>query len=164
MVSIIVAASENDVIGRANAIPWRLSRDLKNFKTMTTGHACIMGRKTYESIVARLGRPLPDRTSIVITHRPEGSAPDGVVFVGSWDEAMRHVTGDAFVIGGATVYAAALPSADRLIFTRVHARMDGDVKFPSLNEAEWNVVHEEEWPKDEKNEFDATYRIYERRR
>lgn len=164
MISIIVAASDNDVIGRANTIPWRLSRDLKNFKTLTTGHACIMGRKTYESIVARLGRPLPDRTSIVISHRAETAAPNGVVFVRSWDEAFRQVKGDAFVIGGATVYAEALSFADRLLLTRVHAQMDGDVKFPSLNDAEWRVVHEEAWPKDEKNEFDATYRIYERLR
>lgn len=162
MISIIVAASDNNVIGRANSIPWRLSRDLKNFKTLTTGHACIMGRKTYESIVARLGKPLPDRRSIVISHRSERQSLEGVTFVSSWEGAVQAVSDDTYVIGGATVYADALGIADRLNLTRVHTQVDGDVMFPTVDFSKWKLIHEEQWPKDEKNEYDATYQIYER--
>ena len=166
MVSLIVAASDNDVIGHLNGLPWYLPRDLKNFKALTTGHTCIMGRKTFESIMARLGKPLPDRTSIIITHQIGFHAPAGVIVAGSWKESMRHVAAEeeVFVSGGEAIYAMALPHADRIYLTRVHMQVEGDVKLPIADFSDWNLVHEEEWLKDEKNPVDATYHIYERKR
>lgn len=164
MLSLIVAASDNDVIGRANALPWQLSRDLKNFKEVTTGHAVVMGRKTYESIFARLGKPLPNRKNIVVTQQQGFQAPDCTV-VHSLEEAFKAVPDEeVFVIGGEAMYRLALPLVDRLYITRVHAQIEGDVKLPAIDFSEWKVVHEEIWPKDEKNEYDATYQIYERKR
>lgn len=164
MVSMIVAASENDVIGRANALPWHLPRDLKNFKDVTTGNTVVMGRKTYESIVARIGKPLPNRKNVIVTQQADFQAPECVV-VHSLEEAMESTKGEnVFVIGGEAIYRAALPLVDRVHLTRVHAQIEGEVKLPAINFSEWNLVSEEKWPQDEKNEFDATYQIYERKR
>lgn len=165
MISVIVAATDNDVIGRANDLPWYLSRDLKNFKEVTTGHTTIMGRKTFDSIFARLGKPLPNRKNVIVTGQADFSAPPECVVVHSWEEAMEQTKGDeVFVIGGATLYRLALPFADRLHLTRVHATIDGDVMLPPIDFSEWNLVSEESWPKDEKSAYDATYQIYERKR
>lgn len=164
MVSMIVAASENDVIGRANALPWHLPRDLKNFKDVTTGNTVVMGRKTYESIVARIGKPLPNRKNVIVTQQADFQAPECVV-VHSLEEAMESTKGEnVFVIGGEAIYRAALPLVDRVHLTRVHAQIEGEVKLPAINFSEWNLVSEEKWSQDEKNEFDATYQIYERKR
>ncbi len=163
MISIIVAASDNDIIGRSNKIPWNLPRDFKNFKTLTTGHTCIMGRKTFESIVARIGGPLPKRKNVIITRQVDYKAP-GCVVVNSWDEAMDVIKGeDVFVSGGEAIYAMALPHADRLILTRVHTQSDGDVRLPIIDFSNWRLIHEEQWLKDKKNEYDVIYQIYERR-
>lgn len=165
MISIIVAASDNDVIGHANALPWYLSRDLKNFKELTTGHTTVMGRKTFESIMARIGKPLPNRKNVVITTQSDFQAPPEVIVVHSWEEAMEKTKEEeVFVSGGEAIYKMALPHADRLILTRVHMNSEGETKFPIKDFSEWKLVHEESWPKDEKNEWDATYQIYERRR
>ncbi|MCK9361232.1 dihydrofolate reductase [Patescibacteria group bacterium] len=164
MLSMIVAASENDVIGKANALPWHLPRDLKNFKEVTTGNTVVMGRKTFESIFARLGKPLPNRKNVIVTQQPDFQAPECVV-VHSLEEALEKTKGEnVFVIGGEAVYRLALPMTDRLHLTRVHTSVDGDVKLPTINFSEWNLISEERWPKDEKNEFDATYQVYERKR
>jgi dihydrofolate reductase len=165
MISIIVAASDNDVIGQANTLPWRLSRDLKNFKELTTGNTVVMGRKTFESIIARLGHPLPNRKNVVITRQQDFVASPEVVVVGSWEQAIEKTKGEeVFVSGGEAIYKIALQSADRLYLTRVHAQSDGDIRLPTINFSEWNLVKEEQWPKDEKNEFDATFQLYERKR
>jgi dihydrofolate reductase len=165
MISIIVAASDNDVIGQANALPWHLSRDLKHFKDLTTGNAVIMGRKTFESIMARLGKPLPNRKNVVITTQKDFVVPPEVVVTGSFEEAIEKTKGEeVFVSGGAAIYAMALPHTDRIYLTRVHMQSAGDVHLPSIDFSEWNLVKEEQWPKDEKNEFDATFQLYERRR
>ncbi|HVM90512.1 MAG TPA: dihydrofolate reductase [Verrucomicrobiae bacterium] len=163
MVSMIVAASENGVIGRANQLPWRLSRDLKNFKECTTGHTVIMGRKTFESIFARLGKPLPDRKNVVVTTNADFKA-DGCVIVHSIEEAIEQTKGEeVFVIGGETIYRQALPFTDRLLLTTVHTTLEGDAKMPDIHFDEWDLLSQEEWPKDEKNEYDATYQMYERK-
>lgn len=165
MISVIVAATDNDVIGRANDLPWYLSRDLKNFKDVTTGHTTIMGRKTFDSIFARLGKPLPNRKNVIVTTQTDFHAPPECVVAHSWEEAIEKTKGEEiFVIGGATLYALALPFADRLHLTRVHATIEGDVRLPPIDFSEWNLVSEEVWPKDEKNKFDASYQIYERKR
>ncbi|KAA0205954.1 dihydrofolate reductase [Candidatus Uhrbacteria bacterium] len=164
MISIIVAVSDNDVIGHQNVLPWYLSRDLKNFKKLTTGNTVVMGRKTFDSIMARLGHPLPDRKNVIITRQEDFRAPDCVV-AHSWEEAIEKTKGEnVFIGGGEAIYRMALPQADRLHLTRVHMQSEGDVKFPPVDFFEWNLVHEEEWPKDEKNETAATYQIYERKR
>lgn len=165
MINIIVAASDNDVIGHLNQIPWYLPRDLKHFKELTMGHTALMGRKTFESIVARIGKPLPDRKNVVITRQTDFVAPPEVIIASSWEDAMEKTKGEeVFVSGGEAIYAMALPHADRLLLTRVHTQSEGGVRFPIQDFSAWTLVHEEAWPKDEKNAFDATYQVYERRR
>ena len=155
--SIIVAISENHVIGRDGGLPWHLSADLKNFKRLTMGHPIIMGRKTYDSI----GRPLPGRTSIVIT-RQDSYQPDGVETVGTIADALKRAepSDEAFVIGGAEIYRLALPLADRLYVTRVHATVEGDVMFPELDPTEWQLQSAEPHKADEQNDFDFAFESY----
>jgi len=154
-VSLIVAMSENRVIGRAGGLPWRLSDDLRRFKRLTTGHTIIMGRKTFESI----GRPLPNRTSIVITRQADWTTED-VIVAHSLDEALERASHDdeVFVIGGGEIFGQALPRADRLYLTIVHADIEGDVYFPAIDESNWRCVHEERHEADERNEYAYTFR------
>lgn len=159
MISIIVAASANNVIGAKGDLPWHLSDDLKRFKAVTMGKPIVMGRKTWESI----GRALPGRQNIVITRRHDFAA-DGCDVVHSVDEAMS-AAGDVdeiMVIGGSQVYEIFLPAAQRLYLTRVHADVEGDAFFPAVDEDEWQLVSEEIHSADERNEFDCSFRIYER--
>ena len=131
---LIVAVAENGVIGAGGAIPWRLKSDMARFKAMTMGKPVVMGRKTFVSI----GRPLPGRTNIVVT-RDAGFRADGVVVTHSFADAQAIATGDALrrfateiaVIGGAEIYAQWMDGADRLEITEVHARPDGDTRFPA---------------------------------
>jgi dihydrofolate reductase len=159
VISIIVAASANNVIGAQGDLPWHLSDDLRRFKAVTMGKPIVMGRKTWESI----GRALPGRQNIVITRR-QGFVADGCDVVHSVDEAMR-VAGNVdeiMVIGGSEVYEVFLPAAQRLYLTRVHADVDGDAFFRAVEEDEWQLVSEETRSADERNEFDYSFRIYER--
>lgn len=157
--SIIVAISENRVIGNRGQLPWRLSADLRRFKRLTTGHAIVMGRKTFESI----GRPLPDRTSIVLTRRPEARFP-GALTASSLDHARRLAAGDneLFVIGGAQLYAQALAEADRIYLTRVHAVVEGDAFFPEVDFNQWRAIEESQHRADERNQFDHSFYVYDR--
>jgi dihydrofolate reductase len=136
---LVVAAAENGVIGRDGAMPWHLPEDLKRFKRMTVGHPVIMGRKTF----AAIGRPLPGRHNIVLT-RDSRFRADGVTVAANLAEAIAAAGLDPrarahtlFVIGGAEVYAQALPLAARVELTRVHAAPDGDAHFPPLDASEW---------------------------
>jgi dihydrofolate reductase len=160
ILSCIVAVADNGVMGRGNGLPWRLSADLKRFKGLTTGHTLIMGRKTFESI----GRPLPNRTSIVLT-RDRGYEPPGAVVVHSLEEALERCRGEqeVFAIGGAAVFREALPRAQRLYFTRVHADVAGDVLFPDTTLEDWERVERTAAPADDKNEFATTFEVYVRR-
>ena len=158
-VSIIAALSTNNVIGRGNALPWRLSADLKRFKTLTMGHHLIVGRKTFESI----GRPLPGRTMVVLT-RGSLAAP-GVLTATSIDEALALAAQDAepFLAGGADVYAQTLRRADRMYLTRVHAEIDGDATFPEFDDVnEWRLADSEHFEADEKNEYPFSFLTYDR--
>ena len=160
--SLLAALSTNNVIGRDNEIPWRLSTDLKRLKAMTMGHHVIMGRKTYESV----GRPLPGRTNIVIT-RQEGYGPEGVTVVHSLEDAVRIAAqnGDdeAFILGGAEIYAQAMHRADRMYLTRVHAEVEGDTWFPEFDDvSEWQLTDAEHFDADEKNEYPFSFLTYER--
>jgi dihydrofolate reductase len=136
--SLIVARARNGAIGRDNALPWHLPEDLQHFKATTLGHPILMGRRTFESI----GRPLPGRRSIVLTRDPAW-AHAGCERAASLDEAVALCAGvpEAFVIGGAQVYAAALPNADRLIITEVDLDVDGDAFFPPTDPAEWTCTN-----------------------
>jgi dihydrofolate reductase len=161
MISIIVAASTNNVIGAQGALPWRLSDDLQRFKAVTMGKPIVMGRKTWDSI----GRPLPGRQNIVIT-RQAGFSAEGCDVVASVDEAVA-AAGDAdeiMVIGGSQIYALALPLAERLYLTRVHADVEGDAFFPAVDETGWQLARDEPHAADERNEFACSFRVYERRR
>lgn len=137
--SIIVAMTKERVIGYQNKIPWHLSEDLKHFKKITMGHPIIMGRKTFESI----GHPLPGRENIVITRNKNYKAV-GVTIVHGLEEALKNKTGECFVIGGAEIYKAALPQADKLYLTLIHDQIKGDTFFPPVDlENEFTVMAKE---------------------
>lgn len=158
-VSIIAAMAENRVIGVNNTLPWRLPADLRHFRRLTTGHHVIMGRRNYESI----GRPLPDRTNIVVTRNPAYRAP-GCVVRHSLEEALRD-TGDdpeVFVIGGAEIYRQALARADRLYLTLVHANVPGDTFFPEFDAREWRETGRTRHEADDKNPYACSFVTYER--
>ena len=158
MISLIVAASENHVIGRGGELPWRLSDDLKRFKAVTMGKPIVMGRKTFESI----GRPLPGRQNIVITRRSDLEI-EGASVVASAAGALDVAAGadEIMIIGGSQVYALFLPLADRIYLTRVHADVAGDARFPELGD-EWRLVADERHVADDNNDYDISFRLYER--
>ena len=136
LLTLIAAVARNGVIGQDKRLPWHLPADLKHFKTLTTGHTVIMGRKTWESLPPNF-RPLPGRQNIVVT-RNAGYAAAGAVVVGSLPAALAAAAGDeAFVIGGAELYAAALPQAARLRLTEIDADFAGDTWFPPRDPREW---------------------------
>ncbi len=135
MVALVVAHSANRVIGRDGGLPWRLPGDLRRFRELTTGHAVVMGRRTYESLPDAF-RPLPERRNIVLSTDPAYRA-DGAEVVGDLDAAL---TGTRFVIGGGAVYAQALPLAQRVYATEIEAEVDGDTFFPELPAAAWRCV------------------------
>jgi dihydrofolate reductase len=157
--SLIVALSENQVIGRDGRLPWHLSGDLRRFKQLTMGHTIVMGRKTYESI----GRPLPGRTSIVITRQPD-YRPPGVTVAASLDEARRLAAGDTelFYIGGGEIYRQVLPIVERIYMTRVHAQVTGDTAFPELASSQWRLMEQTEHGADKSNDFPFSILVYER--
>ena len=138
--TLVAARARNGVIGRDGGLPWRIPADLAHFKATTMGAPIVMGRRTWESI----GRPLPGRRNVVVSRNPE-LAVDGAEVVASLDAALA-VCGDVpevFVIGGAELYAAALPVADRLVLTEVDADVDGDTYFPPLDAREWQATSTE---------------------
>jgi dihydrofolate reductase len=161
MISIVVAQARNRVIGKSSDLPWYLPADLKHFKDLTTGHAVIMGRKTHDSIFARLGKPLPNRANIVVTHQ-EDFAPKGVIVAHSVEEALGLAEGEVFIIGGAQIYEQALPYVDSIYLTQIEADIDGDTYFPELNSAEWTQTAQEAHVADDKNQFDYTFITLER--
>lgn len=137
-ISLIVAADENNIIGGDNKLLWHIPEDLKHFKALTLGKPIVMGRKTYDSI----GRPLPGRPNIVITRNPQWKA-DGVTTATSLEEAFdtaETLGPETMVIGGATIYEAALPFATSVYLTRIHKVYTGDAAFPALSQAEWQEV------------------------
>lgn len=157
-----MAKAKNNVIGKDNQLIWKLSSDLQLFKKLTTGHHIIMGRKTYESV----GKPLPNRTSIVITRNKDFELPDGHYIFHSLEDAVKLCISknleQVYVIGGAEIYRQALPICDELIVTQVDAAPEGDVYFPEIDPDKWNVISQEHFQKDEKNEYDFNLVIYKR--
>jgi dihydrofolate reductase len=160
-VELVVAASENDVIGTANQLPWRLPADLRHFRALTMGHSILMGRKTYESI----GKALPGRANWVLSRSPGFSPPDARV-ARSLEEvqASADKTSPLMVIGGAEVYALCLPRACRIHITLVHAQISGgDTFFSAWREPEWREVGRERHEADEKNAYSYSFLTLERR-
>jgi dihydrofolate reductase len=158
-ISLVVAMASNGVIGRDNQLPWHLPADLKHFKQTTMGKPMLMGRKTWESI----GRPLPGRTSIVITS-DRSYAAAGCIVVHSIDAAMAAATGqdEVMVIGGADLYRQLLPRADSIYLTRVHEAFDGDTFFPKISNSEWHEVARSDYEADENNPHDYSFIQLER--
>lgn len=143
-VSLVAAVARNGVIGRDGAIPWHLPEDMARFRELTMGHAVVMGRRTWDSLPDRF-RPLPGRRNVVVTRNPEWSA-EGAERAGSLEDALALVERDehVFVIGGAELYAAALPCADELLLTEVDLEVKGDAVFPPWNRAAFVEVSREE--------------------
>ena len=139
-VSLIVAMAKNRVIGANNTLPWHLPADLKHFKALTTGHHIVMGRKTFDSI----GKPLPGRTSVVITRNADYFVP-GVIVTNSLEAALSACGADKeiFVIGGAEIFAQALGFADTLYITEIKRDVAGDVSFPEFDKTEWQEISRE---------------------
>lgn len=163
--SVIVAVAENGVLGKNNALPWYLPEDLKYFRQTTMGKPIVMGRKTFESI----GKPLPGRSNIVVSRNPDYRA-EGVTVVGSLPEALELATDIAvidgkdelMVIGGAAIYAAAIPLADRLYITEVHAEVAGDAHLPEVDWSEWQELARERHAAAEPNPYDFSFVVYQR--
>ena len=161
VISFIVAASENNVIGKDNQLPWHLPTDMKYFKNITWGMPVIMGRKSFDA----LGKPLNGRKNIVITRNKNWKA-NGVQVVQSIDKAIilasQTDAKEIFITGGAEIFRAALPSADKIYLTRVHGNFEGDAFFPELNKEEWRLTRNFDCEPDEKNAFALSFQVWER--
>ncbi|MGC3982195.1 MAG: type 3 dihydrofolate reductase [Steroidobacteraceae bacterium] len=159
MLSLILAVADNGVIGQQNGLPWRLPEDLKRFKQVTLGKPVIMGRKTFDSI----GKPLPGRTNIVITRQPDlqlpgctvvPSLPTALVAAGAVEEAM--------IMGGAEIYRQALPLAQRIYLTQVHAQIEGDAYFEALDAKQWQEIAREDYSADARHAHAYSFVVLER--
>jgi len=158
-ISLLVAMARNRVIGANGAIPWHLPDELKLFKKLTMGHHMIMGRKTWESI----GKPLPGRTSVVVT-RQKGYVAPGAIVAHSLDAAIAAAGGDGeiFVIGGSEIFAAALPRAGRLYLTTVDATPEGDTYMPEFHPGEWRLASSHSHETDDRHPYAYRHAVYER--
>lgn len=161
--TIIVAASENNVIGINNDLPWHLSDDLKFFKKTTLGKPVLMGRKTFES----LGKPLPKRLNIVLS-RSRQNLPEGVMQFEQYEQAIRFLekqqVEEVCIIGGGVVFADTIDSVDQIYLTRVHTTLEnGEVFFPELNAKKWQLVWEEFHPQDENHNYSFSFQHYKKR-
>ncbi len=161
IISIIVAMDETRGIGVEGRLPWHLPADLKRFKSLTMGHHLIMGRKTFASI----GRPLPGRTTIIVT-RDQSFQPEGCLVAHSLETALEFarldLENDVFVIGGAEIFIQAIELADRIYLTQVHSSLPADVYFPEFAAADWLETDSEYHPADEKNRYPFTFKILAR--
>lgn len=160
-VTLIVAAAENNAIGKGNQMPWHLPNDFKYFKSKTMDHSIVMGRKTFESI----GKALPGRRNIVISRQPNFKA-DEVDVANSVQAVMNYCRdeNEIFIIGGAEIYKQSLPIADEVLLTRVHTTIsDADAFFPELPANEWELMNQDPHKKDDKHKFDYTFEVYKRK-
>lgn len=159
IVSLIVAASTNNVIGKNNELIWSLPSDMRFFKNTTWAMPVVMGRKTYES----LGKPLPGRLNIVIT-RQENWKPENTVVVHSLEAAIEAAAlenyKEVFVIGGGEIFKEAMPIADKIYLTRVDAELEGDAFFPPIDRRQWTMVSEQSFPSDEKHAYAYQFQLW----
>jgi len=162
IISCIVATAKNNVIGKDNDIPWYLPADLNYFKKVTINHPIIMGRNCYASI----GRPLPKRTNIIVTRDPFFISSNCLVahsIPQALSMALDKNIEEVFIIGGGQIYAQTMDLCSKIYWTEVDLEVDGDVFFPDVSMDEWELVSEEPHTKDEKNEFDYNFKVYQRR-
>jgi len=163
-ISIIVAVSDNGLIGKDNQLIWHLPADLKYFKETTKGHAVIMGRKNYESIPEKY-RPLPGRTNIIVSRNPDYNAPACILvnsIEAAIDEAKKLNDDEVFIIGGGEIYRQSISLADKLYLTRIHGEFVGDTYFESPGIEEWKLVSSRVYPNDEANKWGHTYEVYDK--
>lgn len=162
VLSIVVAASTNNVIGKDNQLLWKLPNDMKFFKNTTWGMPVIMGRKTFES----LGKPLTGRTNIVITRQPD-YAPEGTHIARDLDQAIALAADvdarEAFILGGGEIYRLSLPYTQRIYLTRVHTIIDGDTYFPVIDEKEWDLLSQLDFKADDKHLYDYSFQVWQRK-
>ena len=160
MIIMIAAVAENNALGKNNELVWHLPNDFKRFKSLTTGHHIIMGRKTFESFP----KPLPNRTHVVIT-RNKNYNPEGCIVVDSIEKAIAICPENetSFIIGGGEIYNLGLPFADQLEITRVHHSFDADAFFPEINFNDWKEIQSEFNPIDDKHHFAYTYQTFIKR-
>jgi dihydrofolate reductase len=161
IVSLIVAMDERGGIGFHNRLPWHLSADLKRFRELTMGHHILMGRKTYETI----GRALPGRTTLVLTRNQDFKAENVLVassLAAALELVMKRGEDEAFIIGGGQTYTQALPLADRIYLTRVHATVEVDAHFPPIDYRLWRQTRLSAHPADEKNDFPFSFYLLEK--
>ena len=158
---IIAAAAENNALGINNDLPWHLPDDFKRFKTLTSGHKIIMGRKTLESFP----KPLPNREHIAITRDKDYSSKFPCTLVHSLEDAISLVKNDtrSFIIGGGEIYRQGMAYATKIELTRIHAEVDADTFFPEIDLDNWKLIHEEFHARDDKHLFDFTYLTYIRK-
>lgn len=161
MITMIAAAGENNALGKDNELVWHLPDDFKRFKSLTSGHFIIMGRKTFESFP----KLLPNRTHIIIT-RQKNYRQEGCIIVKNMKEALKAAKTDPqpFIIGGGEIYRLGMPFAEKIELTRVHATFEADAFFPEINTAEWILTHADFHPKDERHAFAFTYETWLRRK
>jgi len=157
MIIMIAAAAENNALGKNNELVWHLPNDFKRFKSLTSGHHIIMGRKTFESFP----KPLPNRTHIVIT-RQDNYHPEGCIVVNSIEKAIALCPENdtSFIIGGGEIYSLGLPYTDKIEITRVHHSFEADAFFPEIDTNDWEEIHTEFNPKDDKHLYDYTYQTF----
>ena len=162
IISQIVAASYNNVIGKNNGLPWKMPTDSAYFKHTTWGHHIVTGRRNYEAE----GKALPGRVNIVLTRNAEYKIPDGIV-VHRFDDAISIAAQvdeeELFVVGGAEIYKLTMPYTDRIYLTRIHAVIDGDTFYPEPDWSEWVEISKESHLKDEQNPYDFDFIVYERK-
>ncbi|MEO6539413.1 MAG: dihydrofolate reductase [Ferruginibacter sp.] len=158
-ISLVVAAAENNSIGKNNQLLWHLPNDLKFFKNTTWGMPVIMGRKTFESV----NKPLPARFNIVIT-RQQGWKAEGVIVAAGLQDALRKAAdtncNEAFVIGGGEIFTQSMDIADKIYMTRVHADIDGDTFFPAIDESKWQLSFNRDFAADEKHAFAYSFQTW----
>lgn len=157
MITLIAATAENNALGKNNDLLWHLPDDFKRFKTITSGHYIIMGRKTFESFP----KPLPNRTHIIIT-RQKKYAPENCIVVHSLEKAIEIApkNEDVFIIGGGEIYQQSIAVADKIELTRVHTSLEADTFFPEINSNEWELIFQEYHPQDEKHLYDFTFQTF----
>ena len=157
-ITIIVAAAENDAIGKDNNLIWSLPNDLKRFKKLTSGHCIIMGRKTFDSFPGLL----PNRKHIIISKNINGSFPEKVTVVNNFEDALNEAANDdnPFIIGGGQIYKLAMDISNKIELTRVHGEFKADTFFPKIDENKWKLIKEEFNEKDERHQFSYSYKTY----
>lgn len=158
MLILIAAAAENNALGKDNDLLWHLPNDFKHFKTLTSGHFIVMGRKTFESFP----KPLPNRTHVIITRQENYTVPEGCLVVNSLEKAVEICpkNENVYIIGGGEIYKQAIEIADKIELTQVHTKLEADTFFPEIDIEKWKLVREEFHPKDEKHQYCFSFLTY----